>query len=455
MDLNGTGAQYWPLTTGNNDNPSLTGSQQTSFFFNTVPDRCPTAPLAYYLPLILLTITGTITQPASGGSLIYWDQLPSALFTSLNLQNAWHGTPISANHVLGAQAPYWEWHTNGFRYGARRRPPIPTTGGNYPFAYTFALTPAVSRLGKLAGDTAQLACLFQQAQLQINVAPSTVLNGLSSGAIFAENTLKARATAMLVPRNELVLGTPVETILHQVVAGSNSNQIQIKGFGTDTMLTGVQNKGGVVHLAEIASNLGGVFATKNITFYNFPWRGQGQPVYDINGYFNAAALYNMPNDRPQVMGVELAGGDAEFTDPPYAMNTTDDWLDAGFNGASQNFANAYAWPMVQGGDELVLTDTQSADGDQSYFLTSSVAFSAGAHLIMGMYAKAWQQNMLDDWLKVVTKGGSSSLANYVLGDKYASASLKQRAPRSKHIITPDNTAYLPWQLYMPGTNTSR
>ncbi len=448
MELTGTGAQYWPLTTGNNDNPSLTAGQQTSFFFNTVPDRCPTAPLAYYLPVVKLTITGNVVQAGTLTSQIFWDQLPAALFTSLNLQNAWHGTPISANHVLGSNFPYVEFYANGFRYGSRRRPPIPTTAGTYPFAYTFDITPAVSRLGRLGGDTAQLAALFQNAQLQINVAAASVITGLSAGATLTN--LKARATAVLVPRNELVLGTPVETIMHQVVAGSNSNQIQIKGFGTDTMLTGVQNKGGVVHLAELSSLLGGVFATKNITFYNFPWRGQA-PVYDIDGYFTTATLGNMPNGRPQVLGADLAGGDAEFTDPPYAMNTTDDWVDAGFLGATANYGNAYAWPMVQGGDELALTDVQTADSDQSYFLTSSVAFSAGAHLILGQYAKAWQQNMLDDWMKQVYKGGSSSLANYVLGANSANAKLLQRGPKSKHIVTPDNTAYLPWQLFMPGT----
>lgn len=446
MQLNGTGGQLWPLTTGNNDNPDLTPGQQTSFFFNTVPDRCPTAPLAYYLPVILLTILGNVVQVGSGGSAVFWDQLPKALFTSINLQNAWHGTPISANHVLGAQAPVWEWYSNGYRYGARRRPPLPGTGGTTAFAYTFALTPAVNRMGRLMSSTSQLAALFQQAQLQINVAPANVIAALSGGATLTG--LKARASAVLVPRNEIVLGTPVETILHQVVAGSNSNQVQIRGFGTDTMLTGVQNKGGVVFLSELASNVGGVFSTIDVEFYDFPWRGQN-PVYDMNGFVAMQQLGNMPNERPQVFPSNVSGGDAEFNTPPYAMNTSDDW-DEEDNG-SYNFRNLYGWNMVQGGDELDLTDLQTADSDQQYYLTVNGGFDSGAHLIMGMYAKAWQQGMVDDWLKQVTKGGPGSLAAYVLGKDYGTASLKQRAPRTKHIVTPDNVAYLPWQLVMPGT----
>jgi hypothetical protein len=449
MDLIGTGAQLSPLTTGNNDNPTLSQGAQTSFFFNSIPDRCPTAPLAYYLPVILLTFIFNIVQPASGGSLIYWDQIPKCLFTSLQLQNAWHGTPISANHVLGTNWPAVEFYSNGFRTGARRRPPIPAASGTYPVRATFAVTPSVSRLGRLMGDTAQLAKCFQQAQLQINVAPASVLAGISTGATISNSNFSARATAVLVPRNELILGTPVETIMHQIVAGSNSNQIQIKGFGTNTFLTGVQNKGGVVFLSELSSNLGGVFATKDVTFFNFAWRGQG-PTYDMDAFFAANSLGNMPNDRSQVMGVEIAGGDAEFTDPPYAMNTSDDWLDAGFLGDKANFGNLYGWNMVQGGNDLALTDVQTADSDQDYYMTVTGGFNAGAHLILAQYAKAWNQSMLDDWLKLVTDGGSSSLAAYVLGSNYASANLKQRPPKSKHIITPDNAAYLPFQLYNAG-----
>ncbi len=444
MQINGTGGQLWPLTTGNNDNPDLTPGQQTSFFFNTVPDRCPSAPLAYYLPVILLTITGNVVQPGSGSAEVFWDQLPKALFTSINLQNAWHGTPISANHVLGAQAPVWEYYANGFRYGSRRRPPIPASGGTNEFAYTFALTPAVNRMGRLMSSTSQLAALFQQAQLQINVAPASVIAGLSGGATLT--SLKARASAVLVPRNELVLGTPVETILHQVVAGSNSNQIQIKGFGTDTMLTGVQNKGGVVFLSELTSNVGGVFASEDVEFYNFPWRGQA-PVYDINGFVAMQQLGNMPVSRPNVLPSVISGGDSEFNNPPYKMSNSDDWAET--DGAI-NYSGLYGWHMVQGGAELDLTDIQTADSDQSYFLTVNGGYDSGSHLIMGMYAKAWQQGMVDDWLKQVTKGGGSSLAAYVLGaDKYTAAIVRQRAPKTKHIVTPDNAAYLPWQMFLP------
>jgi hypothetical protein len=447
MMLNGTGAQLWGLNTGSDDNPSINQGGNTTFFFNTVPDRCPSGPLAYYLPVILLTITGNVVQSGTAGSDIYWDQLIKALITNVNLQNAWHGTPISANHILGSTLPLTEYISNGFRYGARVRPPISHTAGTYPFRRTVALTPAVSRLGRLMSSTAQLAKLFQQANLQIQWAPPSVLSGLSTGATFT--SLACRASAVLVPRNELVLGTPVETIMHQMVAGSNSNAITIDGFGTQTMLTGVQNKGGVVYLGELTSVLGGVFDSEDVTFYNFAWRGQS-PVYDIDGFVAMQQLGNLPNDRPQVLPSILAGGDAEFANYPYAMNTSDEFVAS--ESTKKTIANLYAWNMVQGGNELDLTDVQTADSDQQYNLTVDGGFSVGAHLVVGMYAKAWQQTMLDDWLKQVTAGGASSLAAYVMGSDYATATdVKQRGPRTKHTVMPDNVAYLPWQMYRKET----
>jgi hypothetical protein len=447
MDLVGTGGQLWPLTTGNNDNPTLTQGKPTSFFCNTVPDRCPTAPLAYYLPVVLLTIYATLNQPASGASTIAWDRLPAALLDSIDWITAWHGTVVSANHVFGSQLNLVEFYSNGFRYAARRRPPYPTTTGAYPVEYTFAVTPSVSRLGRLMADTAQLALLFQTSQLKINIAASSVLDGLSTGATFTN--LSARASAVLVPRNELVLGTPVETILHQVVAGSNSNQVQIKGFGTDTMLTGVESKGGVVWLGELttANGQGGAFAAENVTQFSFPWRGQTQ-MQHVEGFVSMNSLSNMVNDRANTFPTVVAGGDGEFNNPPYGMDKSDQNTTTSTH---MDLTKLLAWIMVQGGNDLALSDLQTAYKDESYFLTVTGGFTGATHLILAMYARQWTETMRTSWVKKITAGGANgmdSLASYVLGGPtgVAKAQMHQRTPHGKHYLTADNLAYLPYQF---------
>lgn len=444
MDLGGTGAQLWPLVTGNNNNPSLSQGQSTSFFFNTVPDRCPTGPLAYYLPLVFLTIYGNVVQAGGSGSAIPYDELVAALVDSIDWINCWHGTVVSANYVKGTNLPVVEYYANGFRFATRRPQPIPAANGTYPFQYTIAITPSVSRLGRLMNDTMQLAKLFQQSQLKINVASSSVMTQLSPGGSLT--SLSAKASAVLVPRSDLILGTPIETIVHEMVASQNSNQVQIKGFGTDTLLKGINNKGGVVFCGELTSvNLqGGAFAMENASQFSFPWRGQ-----DIIDHAEAVVamsqLGNMPNDRPQTLPI---GGtaDAEFNNPPYIAGNTDTWA----SGSNKHFdltGNMF-FPFVQGGNDLALTDVQTAASDASYFLTISGGFTGATHRVLAMYARQWLDTMRADWLKQVTAGGTDSLASYVLGGTNAvnAAKLLQRRPRSKHLVTADQLTYLPWQL---------
>lgn len=444
MDLQATGGQLWPLTTGNNDAPTLTQGRPTSFFCNTVPDRCGTAPLAYYFPVLLLTIYATLTQSGTLGSAIQWDRLPPALIESIDWINTWFGTPVSANHVLGTNLNIVEYYANGFRYATRRRPPYPATAGAYPVEYTFAITPAVSRLGRLMNDTSQLALLFQTSQIKINVADSSVLTALSTGATFSN--MSAKASAVLVPRNELVLGTPVETILHQVVAGSNSNQVQIKGFGTDSMINGIENKGGVVWLGELtdANGQGGAFSLQNVTQFSFPWSDQQQTQH-IEAWMAMQALGNMPNDRPNTFPTVVVGGDSEFNNPPYAMSKSDQNTTSSTH---MDLTSGLFWPIRQGGNQLSLANVQTADADKSYFLTVSGGFTGATHLILGMYARQWQETMRLAWVKKITQGGVDSLAAYVLGgvDAVSKGQLRQRSPHAAHTLTRDNLAYLPWQF---------
>lgn len=440
----GTGATPWQLTTGNNNNPALSAGQPTSFFCNTVPDRCPSGPLAYILPFVVLTIFGTLTQAASGGTKVYQDDLTGALIQSVNWITAWHGTPVSSNHVLGGNLPIVEFINGGFRYATRRRPAIPSASGAYPIQISVAIPAAACRYGNLMYDTAQLAALYQTSQIQINVAAASVLTSLSAGATFSN--LTAKCSAILYPTTELVLGTPIENILHQTVAGTNSTEVQIKGFGTSSLLNGVQSKGGVMFLGELTSEglQNGVFAAENVTQLQFPWRGQ-QQISHIEALLSPF-LAAQGNSRPQTQPTIITGGDSEFAGYPYNMSNSDEPTTASTN---PDLTNLRVLPFVYADDDAQLCDLQTADKDESYFLTVSGGFSAGTHQILAQYARAWQPGMINDWQKQVTKGGSSSLAAYVLGSKWGSAQMGQRLPTGRYVITDDQKTYLPWQLSLP------
>jgi hypothetical protein len=447
MNKRGTGSILWPLVTGNNNDPTLTQGKKTSFFCNTVPDRCPTGPLAYYLPVFLLTIVATLNQPASGGSEVFWDELPQALISSVNMLNCWYGSPISQNYVFGTNMPAVEFVQNGFMRPVRERPPYPSIHGAYPVEYTFALRPSTNGIGDLENETSQLALLYQTGEIALNVAGSDVIDTLSTGATLTN--MSAQISAVLVPRNELVLGTPVEAVLHQIVAGSNASYIQIKGFGTDTALTGVENKGGVLGLMELTSvnGQGGCFKLENIQQYNFPWRGQ-DPIEHIVGFMSMNGISQLPNDRSQALPVILeAGGDSSMNNPPYSMAKLDELLTAGTD--NLDLREGLWWPMVFPGVNPALSDVQTAASDKQYFLQVNGGFGNGTHMILGFYARRFTDNMRAAWVKKVT-GGEDPLSEYVLGSgNTAKAQLGQRVPTGKHMLTDDNYTYLPWQLSVP------
>ncbi len=436
----GTGPQAWPLLSGSTDAPVPVAGNQTAFFLNTVPDRCPTGPLAYYLPFILLTIFGTFTQAGGAGSVVYWDKFWGALIDKVEVSGAWHGTPVSGNYVKGAHLAAWERIAMG-RYAQFQRRRFSASNGDYPFTATCAI-PLSAGSGNLMGDTTQLAKCYQTAQLKVNMAATSVITGLSTGSSIAYTAM--RASAILVPRQALVLGTPVELILHSVVAGGAL--AQIKGVGTETGLTGVEQQGGVLSLHELTTYLdsSAAFASVNVTDFSFPFRNQVQTQHVLA----LAAIANLvqAQDRPN-LGVESAAtttGTVDNNSFPYQQNADDT------PATVLEQRNMIVWPFVPGSDDTRLTELQSANGDLPYNMTVTGGFS-NSHLHIGHYAKSWQKPKRDAWLEMVMDEGPNSLASFVLGGPAAAAAahsrgLGRRWPRDAHTASPDMATYLPWEL---------
>jgi hypothetical protein len=442
MNISGTGFQVWPLTTGNNDDPTLTAGKPTSFNCNTVPDRVPTGPLANYMPGIIVTFSGSVVQAGSTGSNIFYDRFAGALFDSLDWIQCWHGNQISSAYVKGADWYPIQFNAMGFRNPTRVKGLIAGgANGTYPFEYSI-FVPACSGFGRLFLETMQLAILFRNSQLKVNVAPISVLANMSTGATFTGGAtgVTARASAVLVPRQDLVLGPGIEWVLSQIVAGTSSPQVQIKGFGTDSQMQGIEPGGGVISLMEL-SNVNdqlGVFAAENVTQYQFPWRGQ--QVTQHTQAMLSQVITGMPNDRPNISPAN-GGDETDFAGYPYTVGN-----DAQSNTSLIDLKNLYGWIMAQGADDLELTQLQTADTDQSYFLTVTGGFASGSHQVLGQFARSWQQSMVQNWLDQVTAGGGSSLAAYVLGGSLGKAKMRRRTPKAQHVITNDQLRYLPWQL---------
>lgn len=439
-----TTGQLWPLQSGSTNQPTLNPGSQTTFQFQDVPDRSPTGPLAYYLPGCLLTFSGVLNQVGTTGNAIYSDQFFAMLFSNLAWIQAWFGTPISSQHVQGSQWQVIEYFANGQRYASNPRGVIaPATAGAYSWEVTIFVPFASDRTNNLSHDTSQLALLARASQLQINVAPASVLTAASPGATLT--SFKARCSAILEPRQELVLGTPVETILTQIVAGSG-NSVKITNFGTDTGLQGIDPGGGVLALLFLTSQLnqGGSFDSQNILDFVWQWRGQSF-TQDV-----LALLQNWKRQLPSPFAGGTNGnigsgvtGNSQIIGLPYIVDNTQTYQGGV---ANVDLRNLLFWALVLNGQRPRLTSLQTADSDQTFNMTVTGGYT-GTHQILGRYARSWQKPMRDNWVAQVMAGGGGSLAAYVLGTNYGSAVLARRGAQGKSYTTADEARYLPWQLY--------
>jgi len=441
--------QLWPLKAGNTNKPALANGAQTTFSFTDVPDRPPAGPLAYYMPGVLVTISGNVVNAGGTGNAIYSDQFYGALFSNLGWVQAWHGTPVRTNDNNGAHWAVIEYFTNGARYASLpRQLQTLAADGTYPFEVTIFVPFSSDRRSSLEPETSQLALLARSSQLQINVAPLSALQALSAGSTFTN--FAAQASAILIPRAELILGTPIETILTQNVAGSG-NVVTIDNFGIDSGLTGVDPGGGILDLLFLTSvnGQGGSFTSGLIQDFTWQFRGQNF-TQDILGLLSV-----WKRQLPSPFAGETVGnvggglvGNSQMVGLPYTVANTSLFghTVAGGTPVNAELANLLFWPLVLGGSRCRLSSLQTASSNQSFNLTINGGYS-GTNKIIGRYARSWQEQMRDMWVGQVMAGGEGSLAANVLGPNYGSAKLLRRGAQGKPYTTTDESRYLPWQLF--------
>lgn len=436
MDFETLG-QLWPLQSGSTNQPALTAGRQTTFQFNDVPDRAPGGPLAYYLPGCKATFRGTAVQAGGGGAHpIFSDEFYGLLFEKLVWLQTFFGTPIQGSNVTGAQWAAIEYISNGYQYEQAPREIVPTGAGSYPFEVEIFIPFASCLLEGLQEQTEQLALLARSSQLQIVAGP------LAEGE--AQVTLTGTTvtvSAALVPRQELVFGTPIETVLSQIVAGAG-NSVKITNFGTDTGLNGVDPGGGVLSLLALTNvgSMGGSFDAQNLTDFQFNWRGQ-QQTQDILGLLT---MWRRLLPSKQNIQTIPSGSAPNLQGFPYTVNNATTNTPA--SSANAELSNLICWPIVLPGRRVRLTSLQTANTDQTFNMTVTGGFDPGSsHQILGNYARSWQDPMVAAWITQVTAGDGGSLAAYVLGDNWKKAGPSRRAP-AKHSLSNDQLRYLPWQL---------
>lgn len=450
MIRKGTGFQLYPLQAGGNDNPALNAGAATIFDLSAMPISLGGGgQMAYYLLALVVTFYGRVTQSGGTGNVITPDELTAALVQSVELRNAWHGTPLMQQYALGVHLPIIEYLGCGQRLPRREMYSIPAGNGNYDFKRTICIPLCIGNVEK-PYQTAQLALMYKKASFVINAA-SGVLATISPGASFTgfggTGSLSCRVSALLDPHPNLLLAPGVDWVDYQSPASSNQTQVLLNSFGNTTGLTGTKPNGGVVDLLAITgggyapwSNVAiGSFDPAQVVRYEFPWRGQFSTQHPEA--ILAMQIMSLGGNGRQVWaGTSAAPDNTDNQGYPYANSAT---LAGGTLINSAPLSGLYGLGLVDSCEDLNLSDVQTASQNEYYTLAlaSGQSFSGTNHTL-ARHSRSWTDGKMQDWANQVIAAG---LAASVLGTNNVTSRYRPNSPQQR--LTAKEAQFLPIYLF--------
>lgn len=440
-----SGFQTFPLTTGASDNPAFTAGGPLKFQLSTLPRS--TGGLAYYLYGIYITFAGTLTQSGGTGVLVNAQRILQLLVDYLSIQQAWNGTPISAQHVKG----YW-LNTilpvgGGYNMALPTMPGIAAANGANQFSTTFFL-PLCMGNGAKPHHTAQLNVLYRNAYLEIGCQAAAVLTAFSPGATFS--SLTVRASAACLPEPEIRVGPGVEWIDYQQVASSGQSQVVLDAFGNNTQLVNTEPGAGVAFAMAMSNLQGqpGSFNPFDITQISIPFRSQQQTNHIVP--LLSQQLASMGTRRPMGTAAAVTAGAAgalDTSDFPYIQNAL-----AQTAGTNQEMAGLLGLPIVPQATDVQLSKLQVVAGDTSFYMTLSSG-PTGTHHVLVQHVRSWSRAGWDEALKIIT---DTKLINDVFGNNTGGLawSVKMQGGKNPLDVQPHKLRFLPMAL-KPKVHTDR
>jgi hypothetical protein len=442
-----TGYETVPLQSGGSNQPNVTPGNQYTWDLSTVPIMVGGGgQMANYLVCLLVTFYGSVVQSGGTGVAINDDALTAALVSSVQLQGAWHGSPLQQTFCLGAYLPIMEYIGAGFRLPRRVANSLPAANGAQNFNHTILIPLAIGNVAK-PYQTAQLALMYKKASFIINLNSNSVLQTISPGATFSgtggTGSMSMQVSAVLEPQPNLLLAPGTEWIDYQSPASANQNQIPIFGFGNQTGLVGTNPNAGITDLWAIGNGAGtqlagagllpGAFDPANVLSYQWGWRGQ-------NTTFHPEAIAAM-----QILA--LGPSKQSWFGPANASTAIDgQGYPYGNNSANSIPANnsplgaLYGFPLVTSTVRMLLSKVQTAGNNEMYTLQlkSGQTFSGQNHTF-GRHVRSFSPDKIADWKQQVI---SSGMAAALLGTN--DITLRQKTLSRQRLVPAKQLNFVPW-----------
>jgi hypothetical protein len=424
------GCSFFPLSTGSSDSPAFTPGGSIKFQLSTLPRNLGS--LAYYLYGVFLTFTGTLTQSGGTGALINDQTLTRLLVDYLALQNAWHGTPISAQMWKGYWLPTILAVGGGYNLSAPVAGPILAANGATTFTKTMFIPLALGN-GDKPHHTAQLNVLYRNAYLELGCQASSPLSIYSPGATFSGLTV--RASAACLPEPEIRVGPGVEWVDYQQSASTGQTQVILDSFGNNTQLINTEPGAGVAFAMAMSNNFGqpGSFDPIYLTQVSIPFRSQIQTSH----------VFPFVGQQLASQGPRRSLGTLETSDFPYGQN--------GAIGALE-VSGLLGLPIVPQPTGFQTSKMQVVSGDTSYYLSMGSGPN-GTHHTLVQHVRSWAPQAWAEALKVIT---DSKLVNDVFGSNASGLAwaIKMGNGKNPSDVQPHKLRFLPMAL-KPVAHTMR
>jgi hypothetical protein len=403
--------------------PTWAENSQVRFDLRSLP-ILTAGNLANYLYGIVLTFVGNVNTTLTASSFFTMTELYQVLISNIQMVGAWHGKPLSSDHIRGATLPLIEFVSLGYRYWSNRRRAI---DGNTTAAHPVEISifvPLGTYLGRKPHHNAQLALFYRDAFLDINTGANATFNTLPGQAtpMNAATTFtgNVRATALLIPDRELRVGPATEWVeyVETSPAGVGTDEIQLDSFGNKTGLSGVESGAGIAWAAGLcnAETQFGSYALTDVTQIEIPWRSQSQTQH-INPFIDEA---NAMRDAHRVLfpvGLDTAAADQTTVHDARGYPYTDRDIGTNPRGtAAAGLGTARILPLLTGGPELMSSKIQVVEGTQSYSVsvtgTGFVNSAGRQHRTLVNQWKSWTPEKWADARDQIIRSG---LANAVEG----------------------------------------
>jgi len=409
----------WPLTGSTGQTVTWAPNGRGQFLLGDIP-MVIDGNLASHVLGILLTFvvhvgaSGVETHAANVDTFLTW------LLESVEVRNAWHGTPISQNHAKGCMLGLMEFLACGYQYFGRRMSVPAFQELDAGWVKVNCFLPLSYNLGHKGHHSALPAVFYRNAELVLNFGQgSGDAGGEGHSATLASATV--RASAVLLAEREIHMGAGQQFIDYPCAVAAGSESVKLDSFGNSTSLQNIEAGAGVDFLFWLSSHYAqsqtwlGPARVRDIRRVAIPFRG----------------VHSTTHLEPFLLGFEAAVGGRERGESdawdmtamdvvasnlagfPYAPNYAGG-LVADMAADHDELRDMLGFPLIYPGRDLELTKVASYEGTQSYFLAwaNAAAPATGTHHTFAHQFHSWTPAAWDAAMRLIMDSG---LAKQVMG----------------------------------------